>query len=174
MLVKCDHCGKEFEKPTSRVNESRKKGWKLYCSAECRSSAKTKKVKCFCAHCGKEIWKDPAEIKNSKSGNVFCNKSCACSYNNSHFRLGENNPNWKGGQCVSSYTTTAYRTYIHECVICGCSDKEMLDVHHIDCNRENNDPDNLIILCANHHAKVHRGNLEITDAIKQQRKFIEK
>lgn len=48
----------------------------------------------------------------------------------------------------------------------------MLDVHHIDCDRENNNCDNLIILCANHHAKVHRGNLFITDEIKQQRKTI--
>ena len=64
----------------------------------------------------------------------------------------------------------AYRSYIHECVICGCDDEDMLDVHHIDCNRENNECDNLIILCANHHAKVHRGNLIITEEIKQKRK----
>lgn len=172
MLIKCDHCGKEFEKPTNKVNESRKKNWKLYCSLECRTAAKNKKIKCFCAFCNKEIWKDPAEIKNSKSGNVFCSKSCACSYNNSHYRLKENNPNWKGGQYSNNYQKMAYRTYVHECVICGCNDEEMLDVHHIDCDRENNNCDNLIILCANHHAKVHRGNLSITDEIKQQRKTL--
>lgn len=25
MIVKCDFCGKEFDKPTNKVNESRKK-----------------------------------------------------------------------------------------------------------------------------------------------------
>lgn len=47
MLIKCDYCGKEFEKPTNKVNESRKKNWKLYCSSECRTAAKNKKIKCF-------------------------------------------------------------------------------------------------------------------------------
>ena len=173
MIVKCDFCGKEFNKPTNKVNESRKNGWNLYCSADCRNKAK--KIKCLCANCGKELWKTPSEIARSKTGNVFCNKSCACSYNNSHFRLKENNPNWKGGKVGSkAYTIIAYRTYKKACAVCGNEDVDVLEVHHIDCDHFNNDPDNLIILCANHHAKVHRDNLEITDAIKQQRKFIEK
>ena len=173
MIIKCDYCGKEFDKPANKVNESRKKGWKLYCSAECRSKARTKKIQCFCAHCGKELWKDPGEIKRSKTGNVFCNKSCACSYNNSHYRLQEKNPNWKGGQYSTNYQKQAYRKYVHECVICNTTDMDILEVHHIDGNRDNNILDNLIILCANHHSKVHRGSLEITDEIKQKRKYIE-
>ena len=36
-------------------------------------------------------------------------------------------------------------------------------------NHKNNETDNLIILCANHHAKVHRGGLEITQEIKDKR-----
>jgi hypothetical protein len=32
MIIKCDYCGKEFDKPTNKVNESLKKGWKMYCS----------------------------------------------------------------------------------------------------------------------------------------------
>ena len=50
---------------------------------------------------------------------------------------------------------------------------DILEVHHIDGNRDNNILDNLIILCANHHSKVHRGSIEITDEIKQKRKYIE-
>ena len=48
-----------------------------------------KKIKCTCAHCGKELWKTPSEIKRSKTGNVFCNRSCAASFNNSKFRTGK-------------------------------------------------------------------------------------
>lgn len=87
MLTKCDICGKEFERETRRVHESIKNGWKQYCSDECRSNGK--KIKCKCAHCGKEIYKTPSEIARSKTGNVFCNKSCAASFNNSNYRTKE-------------------------------------------------------------------------------------
>lgn len=51
------------------------------------------KIKCNCVKCGKEIIKDTSQIKNNKNGNVFCSKSCACSYNNSLLRTGKNHPN---------------------------------------------------------------------------------
>lgn len=49
MKVKCDYCGKDFEKEPRRVNESNNRGWKHYCSKECRLQAKTVKIKCKCA-----------------------------------------------------------------------------------------------------------------------------
>lgn len=171
MLVKCDYCGKEFDKETRRVNEARKNGWKIFCSTECMKAAKTTKIKCTCAQCGKEIYKIPSQMKLSKSGNVFCSKSCAASYNNSHFRTGENNPNWKGNDS-KEYAAIAYRTYKPICAVCGCEDTDMLEVHHIDENHDNNDIDNLIILCANHHSKVHRGGLVISQEIKDKREIL--
>lgn len=173
MVVKCEYCGKEFEKPTNKVNESLKNGWKLFCSDECHKKSKTKKIKCNCANCGKELFKTPAELKRSKTGNVFCNRSCACSYNNSHFRSGENNPNWKGGKFNGSeHCKIAYRNYKSFCAVCNCNDPDVLEVHHIDLNHKNNDLNNLIILCANHHSKVHRGNLKITKEIKNNRQLL--
>lgn len=171
MIINCDFCGKEFEKPINKVNESRKNGWSLYCSPECRG--KSKKIRCICSKCGKEVWKTPSEIKKSKTGNVFCSKSCACSYNNSHFRTKENNPNWRGGKMGSQkYLKNAYRAYRKKCTICGCEDPNVLEVHHIDCNRGNDDVDNLIILCANCHTRIHRGGFIITDKIKDNREIL--
>lgn len=69
------------------------KGQKTYCSNECRKLGQFKGEICKCGYCGKEIYKPRAEIKKSKSGFMFCSKSCSCSYNNTAIRSGKNNPN---------------------------------------------------------------------------------
>lgn len=38
------------------------------------------KLTCFC--CGKEVEKSPAQFKKSKTGNVYCSRSCAAKINN--------------------------------------------------------------------------------------------
>lgn len=43
------------------------------------------------------------------------------------------------------------------CEICGSTNN--IDVHHLDCNRANNDPKNLITLCQSCHMRVHSKNL---------------
>lgn len=35
----------------------------------------------------------------------------------------------------------------------------LLEIHHIDENPSNNDPDNLLVLCANHHSRVTKGHI---------------
>lgn len=170
MLIKCNHCQKEFESSNRKINEAKKKGAPLYCSKECFNEIRKVKIKCNCAQCGKELLKLPSVIKHSKYGNVFCDKSCACSFNNTTFRSLENNPNWKGSLCNNDkYAKNAFRYYKGECTICKLNKKICLQVHHIDSDRKNGDVDNLIILCANHHCEVHYGDLIITQEIKDQR-----
>lgn len=168
MIVKCSQCGQDCEKEPRRVNAAIKNGLNLYCSRKCVADSKKKSIKCNCAHCGKEVEKTPSQLKKSISGNVFCDKSCAASFNNTKHRSGENNPNWKGGFGNStSHNKKAYRTYEEECAICGFKEFSALEVHHIDEDRSNGDINNLIILCSNHHSMVHYGNLLITDEIKK-------
>ncbi len=45
------------------------------------------------------------------------------------------------------------------CAVCGRRD--IIDIHHIDKNKENNKSSNLIDLCPNHHGLIHRGKAEI-------------
>lgn len=42
------------------------------------------KILVHCKNCGKEIYKSKSDIDASKSGNVFCSKTCFAIYNNSH------------------------------------------------------------------------------------------
>lgn len=131
------------------------------------------KIKCNCVKCGKEIIKDTSQIKNNKNGNVFCSKSCACSYNNSLLRTGKNHPNWIDGTYkTQNYSKKAFRTYEHKCAICNFDKVHALEVHHIDGNRNNDDINNLIIICANCHSLIHYGDLILTEEIKQNRKNI--
>lgn len=174
MIVKCAHCGKDVEKEPRKVNEAKKKGAKLYCNLKCFHASKRDRIKCNCAQCGKELEKLPSEIKKSKTGNMFCDRSCACSFNNTLLRSGENNPNWKDGTGKSKvHTKTAFRTYKHQCSICKFNEPSALQVHHIDENNQNNEVSNLIILCANHHSMVHYGTLIIDESIINNRECLE-
>jgi len=81
----------------------------------------------------------------SKREKITCSHACA----NSFFRSGDKNPNWK----EHAYRSTCFLHHEHKCVV--CDEKLLLDVHHLDGDRNNNKPENLIPLCATHHAYWH-------------------
>lgn len=58
---------------------------------------------------------------------------------------------------ILAYKNPTLRDFINpKCLICGERDREMLDIHHINGNHEDNRIENLMILCANHHRKMTR------------------
>jgi 5-methylcytosine-specific restriction endonuclease McrA len=60
------------------------------------------------------------------------------------------------GTGSSRYRDRAFEAYPHICAICGYDEiPEILRVHHIDCDRQNNDISNLQILCGRCHDLVH-------------------
>lgn len=85
--------------------------------------------------------------------------------NNSMFgRVLSLHPNWKGGLTSQPYPvewTKVLRESIrvrdkHACQICGGSDcRRRLQVHHIDYNKNNCNPDNLITLCIPCHIRTN-------------------
>lgn len=91
-----------------------------------------------CKVCGKAI----KDYKHSKG---TCSRSCS----NVFFRSGENNGNWKADR----YRTTCFEYHKPICIVCG--EDKIVAVHHLDENRKNNDPSNLIPLCPTHHQYVH-------------------
>lgn len=66
----------------------------------------------------------------------------------------EENSNWKGGLSRHYAKNVAVRHFKeNKCAICGY--KISVDVHHWDNNSRNNKPDNLVLLCPNHHREAH-------------------
>ena len=80
-------------------------------------------------------------------------KKTTCSYacSNTYFRTGINNPNWKENS--KQYRNTCFFFHKKECVICG--ENKVIEVHHMDENRSNNKPENLVPLCPTHHKYWH-------------------
>lgn len=122
-----------------------------------------KKTKC--AYCGIEFERPLSKLENSKSGLYFCcreHKDLAQRIASGK-QFDEMRPNHYGGiDNGSGYRTVAFRTYPHKCAVCGWDeDEDILQVHHIDENRKNAKPENLIILCPTCHWKITLGKYEL-------------
>lgn len=88
--------------------------------------------------------------KGSKDEKTVCSRSCS----NTYFRSGENNPNYKDGfDGDKEYRKICFKYHPKKCCVCGFD--HIVEVHHMDCNKTNNDPKNLIPLCPNHHRMFH-------------------
>lgn len=90
--LKCEHCGKIFHKEKKNITYAEKHpdGAQTcsFCSVKCTSKHQENKVECACTNCGKHFFKTPTEFAKSKSGNHFCSRSCAATYNNKHKTFG--------------------------------------------------------------------------------------
>ena len=96
---------------------------------------------------------------------------------------GENHPQWSNGASFLPYTqdwTEDLKDSIrkrdgYRCKICSLSQEEQgrkLDVHHIDYDKTNCDPYNLVSLCDSCHAKTGFGNRETWRAYFHRRKIV--
>ena len=90
-------------------------------------------------------------IKKLRHGNKDFNKQVTCSYacSNKLFRSGPKNGNWK----EETYRSTCFYYHKKECIICG--EDKIIEVHHLDENKNNNKPENLVPLCPTHHQYWH-------------------
>lgn len=89
-------------------------------------------------------------------------------YNNEHpgIWVGDKNPNWRGGTCNGPYSfefNEELKESIRErdnriCQICNKDEEEngmKLCVHHIDYDKDNSEPKNLVSLCIGCHVKTN-------------------
>ncbi len=153
----CENCGKSFLVAIRFII----KGKGNYCCKDCANEAQREKISnrvtLICSNCGVHFDRVKSKLYNSKSGLYFCSRQCKdigqridsglYDVHPSHYGNGERN-----------YRKIAFRVYKKICACCGYKeDVRILEVHHIDGNRKNNDICNLIIMCPNCHRKVTLG-----------------
>jgi hypothetical protein len=133
-----------------------------YCSHTCSSKARLGvKIDVECDNC--RIFFPKKKSKINRSHRHFCTNTCKQIYY-------KNNPNERGvfsghngRSAIVSYRVHAFKCYEHKCYYCGYNKYEdVLQVHHLDKNRNNNNIKNLRIVCPTCHSEVHKNYLPST------------
>lgn len=151
--VKCFIHDYEFE---TKYENVRRDNRKHHICPLCQQEDKiASRIEIECAYCKKKIFRAPSKLENSKSGLYFCcreHKDKAQMLNTGN-NFNDIRPEHYGNG--KNYRDKAFREYPNECSVCGWNeDIDILEVHHIDENRENNEIDNLILLCPICHRKL--------------------
>jgi len=155
--LKCDSCGDIFFKVAKDVKTE-----KHFCSVVCSGKYKSdiNNVSLTCACCGKTFERSKGRLKGSRHGLYFCSRKCKDTAQSLDFDGCEEMqpPHYGLGKGINTYRDKAHNYYGLKCEICGYDEcVRVLQVHHIDGNRENNAIENLIVLCPNHHAMITYG-----------------
>lgn len=133
--------------------------------AQDKRDKESPKIELVCAYCGEKFLRAPSKIHDSKSRLYFCCRE----HKDLAQRIGSGEqfdairPDHYGGiEIGTGYRNIAFRFYPHKCAICNWDeDEDVLQVHHIDSNRQNANPNNLIILCPTCHWKLTIGKYEL-------------
>ncbi len=163
--VICKICGASFMRDWKHRGK--------YCSRECAFESRRNRIVKECSWCGKPVEK-VAYYKDQKY--FFCSYSCRGKYYGNKQPSGENaywygkrgkeTPNWKDGLSYEPYTSefdNQLKELIrlrdgYKCQKCGMSEienMEKLTCHHIDYDKKNCKPNNLISLCRNCNGNVN-------------------
>ena len=158
---KCKHCEKSFES----YSTSQKGNHSRWCKSNPRykeivaksvqsgrrqadtkyGSFKEYVVKCVT--CSSDITIKEREKLFPSKDKYHCSRSCA----NSNGGIAKRNKLYKKG--LLSYQAIGRLFHMKQCIVCGFD--KIVHFHHIDENNKNNDPNNLVPLCPNHHQMVH-------------------
>ena len=72
-IVKCDYCGKELKRSSSKINKSKKH----FCNVDCKKAyGKLSKQEVKCANCGKLFLQRKERVARNNPNNCFCSRAC--------------------------------------------------------------------------------------------------
>lgn len=132
----CVICGVEHNVIYHRQNVAK------YCSRSCyyRAMHLVGSVIIQCKQCSKDFRTSPSRDKK------YCSKRC--------YGISEYAPPAKYGSGIRKKLKRL--NLLTQCLFCGYGDyPEILEIHHIDHNRDNNKWSNLTIICPNCHKRHH-------------------
>lgn len=154
----CQQCGATF-RLMSRSRERKFCSWDCYSRSLVGPGTQNWQggisfIEVTCAVCGKKIKRQ----RTCKYKTFYCCRECM-----NIGQSGPGSPTWQGGKSRYPGTFTyKLRKLVRDrdgyrCRMCGKTQRKngrALDVHHIDFNKENLDPENLITLCMSCHARI--------------------
>lgn len=157
----CEYCEKEFSKPYTRSLKEWKKS--RFCSKGCRFKGFrfTKKTKEKMRQVRLERKKRDGYLVSPESRKKISETNKKSGVGKwMKGRGGKKHWNWQGGKSYELYGfdwTELLRHSIRtrDCFVCQICNKNGWIVHHIDYNKKNNNPNNLITLCRNCHMKTN-------------------
>ena len=142
-LKQCDNCGKFFE----YRGHHNKRNEHFFCSAECSYEFKVKKISVPCDWCGRPIYKKRSDVARNEHN--FCDYGCYIDYINFE-KAGADNQMVSGEKLYRRLAEMKIDRKLHE-------DEE---VHHVDGNHKNNSLENLQVVTASEHSKIHASQKE--------------
>lgn len=145
-------CEKEFLAASHRKSR--------FCSPICQTNASRVQITFICDTCGIKFTRSPSNKNKSKHGFYFCSRVCK---ENAQSLKGHipaiRPPHYGNSNGITTYRERAFKKYGIICSRCKyVGDDRMLDVHHLDGNRQNNQIINLEVLCVWCHALETRKN----------------
>jgi hypothetical protein len=137
----CFICKKSIYKRPSQIEES---GGKIFCSAACYGISCRKEI--FCTVCLKPILSG----LNKKT----CSRVCSNVYRTGiKYKIGR--PSKDKVKSHQALMTRLLEVRGKKCERCDYDKFEILQIHHVDRNRKNNDLTNLRLICPNCHFEEH-------------------
>lgn len=162
----CKQCGSIFQAWPSSIQT----GGGLFCNHMCywkwaigsrASNWRGGKITRMCKQCGTMYQITPSIVKHGWGR--FCSQRCFGKWYSENM-VGSKAPGWKGGTSFESYGLEWTPRLKHEIKMrdgfcCGiCHSNKCLHIHHINYDKKNNDPDNLITLCNRCHSRTNLNN----------------
>lgn len=160
--IKCRIHQCEFETKWENVRRSNRPHYACpYCQKEERDKKyENNRIELECAYCHKKFITRKSQLEKSKSNLHFCcreHKDLAQRIESGQ-QFEKMRPEHYGYISETNYREYALRNYPNKCLVCGYDEEpKILQVHHRDSNRQNNELKNLAILCPNCHAKITWG-----------------
>jgi hypothetical protein len=155
----CLACGSHFYVPAYRIKTAK------FCSLHCQQHKQyeNKRVRFICEGCKNECVDSPSRIGKRKK---WCSIECKSTNALKNVEIRQKSKAWvKLNRGINS--SQILRKWIKKikpmiCQVCGYDKYDFnIDLHHIDENPNNNDLENIAILCCMCHRELHKGLINL-------------